>query len=306
MTAHRLFRLRPTAVALFLLASSSCGGGSFTAGSAGGSGGVAEGGSAGAGQVVTDGGSAGVAGSDTDGGEGGAAGGEVAGTSSGGASSGGASSGGASSGGGGGGTVCATMTTVQSQANADAIITSGAPNLNFGGGDVANVGVGIMSEGLFRFSVAQLPLTAKLQGARLRLSYAPVATACGAACGSCAKIDAAGTLAAFFARSDWEEKTVTWNKPWSTPGAGLAGVDRSAVPAATAAHVIDHDQLFTMTASDLVALPTWRSSAGQLTFQLVPSNSAVLVAVTKEWATDNCVAPAEPPHVATLEIDYCP
>jgi hypothetical protein len=232
------------------------------------------------------------------------------GAGTGGAGTGGAGTGGAGTGGAGtgGGSVvgCTALTTFRSQVDADAIIGSGSPTLNFGAGDVANVGVGIMSEGLFRFSIAQLPSTAKVQGARLRLSYAPVATACGTSCGSCASIEAAGMLTAFFARSDWAEKTVTWNVPWSMPGGSLAGVDRSAVSVATVKHAPGQDELFTMTASDLVNLPTWRSSTNLLTFQIVPSNGAVFVAVTKEWSADNCSVSGTPPHSATLDIDYCP
>ena len=253
-------------------------------------GGAGNGGSANAGAN-----SGGLAGSSTSGGTGG----------HGGSGGSGGTGGHGGAGGTGGGPACPVVTTFKTVTNADSVILQGYPDLNECCGDVVNVGVGVKSEGVFRFPVAALPAAAKVQAARVHFSYAAHASACGSACASCGSIEAAGTLSLFFMRSDWEEKTVTWNTPWSAPGASVAGVDRSATPLQTLAHVAAQDVTFTMDAAKLGELSTWRS-ANQLSFEVVPSNGAVFVTATKEWAADACASAGTAPSAATLEVDYCP
>jgi hypothetical protein len=192
--------------------------------------------------------------------------------------------------------------TVRAAASADTILVSGSVQ-NFGTGPVMNVGTGINSVGLLRFDVSALPVGKAAVALRLTLHAAHASSSCAANCGSCDAIEKAGNLAAFFLRSDWVEGTTNWNVPWASPGAGQGAVDYDVTPIALVAHVAGADTTFATGGAVLADLPTWRSG-NLLSFKLQPSNGAVAVAATREWAAENCKNLMI--TAAALEIDYCP
>ncbi len=197
------------------------------------------------------------------------------------------------------------VTTLSIPAQADTIIGPGAPNLNFGGGHTCNVGVGIGSNGLFRFSVAALPQNAKVQSMRLVLTFAQHSTDCANNCGPCS-FDASGAIGVFWMRNDWKENTATWNVrdtnlAWGAPGASQGQIDRSGMPIVVAQHVAQTSMAIDLPPAAFADLATWRSN-DQVSFELTASNGAVFVIASKESVQEACAMFAGP----VLEIGYCP
>jgi len=194
-------------------------------------------------------------------------------------------------------------------AQADTILTSSSPGLNFGSGPLANVGTGINSVGVFRFDVTALPSTARILSARLELTFAATSSACSPNCGSCLGIEHVGNLALFYMRSDWSESMATWNQataglPWGAAGASQSAIDRSATPVAMTTHQPGASETIAIDASALADLNgVWRRT-NQVSFELVPSNFGVFVIATRESAAEACVAGGYGP--ARLAVEYCP
>jgi hypothetical protein len=189
---------------------------------------------------------------------------------------------------------------------ADGIVIAGAPDSTFAALPVANVSSGLGSVGLFRFTVAPGLSDATLLGARLTFTYAAQSTSCASGCGSCSGIDMPGSLALFPMRSDWVERSVTFNaraagQPWGAPGASLAGVDRAATPVATIDYPDDSSVTFTLDAAQVATLWEW-AQGDQLSVQLLPTNGAVFVIAAREYAGEGCGDLPSP----RLEIDFCP
>jgi hypothetical protein len=207
------------------------------------------------------------------------------------------------------GAVDASCISLALLAQADTVITSSTPNLNFGSGPVANVGTGINSVGLFRFDVTALPTSARIQSAHLELTFAARSSACANNCGSCMSIEHSGNLALFYLRSDWTESMATWNQAtaglaWGAAGASQSAIDRSATPVAMITHQPAASESLSIDASALADLNgVWRRS-NQVSFELVPSNFGVFVIATRESAAEACVAGGYGP--ARLVVEYCP
>lgn len=198
---------------------------------------------------------------------------------------------------------------VSGEAIADTILASGVPDLAFGGGEVANVGVGVNSVGLFRFGLAGLPAGADVRAARAIFSYVATSSACSPSCGSCDAIESPGDLTLFYARNDWDEDHATWNQratgaTWATAGAAQAGVDRSETPIATVRHVARSGETFEIDTDDLADLDgRWRQG-DEISLEMLPSAGAVFVIATTENATEGCTPGGY--GTARIEVDYCP
>jgi hypothetical protein len=192
-------------------------------------------------------------------------------------------------------------------AEADNTLAPMSPDLNFGTLTVANVGVGVSTNGLFRFDIAALPVNARIVKVRVVFAYAAKSANClGQACSSCDALEMPGTLSMFFARSDWVESTSTWNqydtnKSWGAAGCTQAGVDRSNAPVATGQHAVTMDTAFDINPNHFAEVGVWRSG-NKLSVELVPSNGVVAIIATRENANEGCGVYPKP----TLEIDYCP
>jgi hypothetical protein len=206
---------------------------------------------------------------------------------------------------------CANMASIVVPAEADTIIASGLPTINFGNRSIANVNANsnVNSVGLFRFDASRLPLTARIQAATVTLTFAATSNNCAAACGSCTSFDHDGNLTLFAMRSDWVELQTNWTNVamaqlWGAAGASQAGVDRSATPLASVPHVAGRSEQFRVDPTMLSSLnTTWRQN-DKVSFEVVPSNSAVMYVATRESAIEACVQGGYPP--ASLEIFFCP
>lgn len=201
-------------------------------------------------------------------------------------------------------------------AEADAVLVSGpASNINYGGAYAGNIGVAVGSVGIFRFDVAAIPAAAQLRSVVLRLAVAEQDGACGTGCGDCSHIEAPGTLALAYMRSDWPEPTVTWEHlayhdpalgsvAWDQPGA-QGPADRGP-EVATVQHVAVQEVVFDSAGNPgmLAGLAAWRTAAGKLTLQVSPATGAVFIAAMREQPNPDCGGPgyARP----QLTIRYCP
>lgn len=192
---------------------------------------------------------------------------------------------------------------------ADTILGAQTPELNFGNGPVMNVGTGIDSIGILRFDVSALPANAEARAARVVLSAALSSIACGSeeSCVPCGHIEADGNLSLLYLRSDWVEAQASWNsrmedQPWSTPGAGGAGVDRSEDAVALVRHEASAGETFELDSDRLGDLRLWRVG-NEVSFVLVPSMGGVFVLASRESAAEDCVDGGYP--VPRLEVDFC-
>jgi hypothetical protein len=197
-------------------------------------------------------------------------------------------------------------------AEADASIAATSPDTPLGSNTAINVGVAVQSRGLYRFAIPDEVTTVPIE-LRLVLRYAENQDDCAASCGSCAPIDAAGTLRAHAASSGWTEGGVTWNQRevgevWDVPGADGTGApgdaDRSAI-GTSAMHQHAQDTTFVLAGGAVVDAWAWRSpplATRLLTFLVIPTEPAVMVTTSLEGVLTAC----EPDDVpAALTVVYC-
>ena len=202
---------------------------------------------------------------------------------------------------------CATV--AQVGVMQDTSIASSSPGLNFGSQPIMNVGVGVGGVGLYKFNVAAVPATARIQSVQVIFPFAQRSSQCSPSCGSCSPLEQAGNLAMFFMRSDWSDSTATWNQAatgvgWSSPGASAPGVDRDTTPAAMMTHAPSTSPMMIVTGAALDGVARWRTAGDLLSVQLVASNGAVFVGSARESANEACVAGGY--GAAKMTITYCP
>lgn len=191
---------------------------------------------------------------------------------------------------------------------ADAQLLQSQPAFNWGGAGVmgSRNDLGGPMFAIVRFDVSGLPVTARLKSAVLDLAWAPHATDCATACGSCADIDREGTHSVYYMRSDWGESKVNWNTrdgsaPWGTPGAMLAGVDRSALPAGSFTRAKAASASVTLGGDTLLRLRDWRTAGGKISF-LVQAEANALFLVASREGRAQCTGNGPAPK---LTIKYC-
>lgn len=191
---------------------------------------------------------------------------------------------------------------------ADAQLLQSQPTFNWGGAGVlgSRNDLGGPMFALMRFDLSGLPVTARLKSAVLDLAWAPHATDCATACGSCAGIDREGSHSVYYMRSDWAEGKVNWNTrdgsaAWGTAGALLAGVDRSAFPAASFTRAKAASASVIVGDDTLLRLRDWRTAGGKLSF-LVQAEANALFLIASREGRAQCTANGPAPR---LTIKYC-
>jgi hypothetical protein len=206
---------------------------------------------------------------------------------------------------------CGNPASIMAFAEADTIIASGLATTNFGNRPIANINASpnTGSVGLFRFDVSTLPTTASIQSAAVTVTFAATSNNCGAACASCTSFEHAGALDLYAMRSDWVELQTDWTdaatgRLWGLAGASQPDVDRSASALASVQHQVGHNEQFRILPFTMSSLnTTWRQN-NKLSFQVVPSNAAVMFAATRESAVEACVQGGY--AAARLEVTFCP
>jgi hypothetical protein len=197
-------------------------------------------------------------------------------------------------------------------AEADACLAGADGTGKYGTATICNIGTAINSVGVFRFDLGSIA-TSRIQSIKLTLAYAAADPACGGTCASCDGIEHAGTLVRTHMRSDWNEPSVTWahrayqdptlgTAAWSASGASGPG-DRSGNVAAIP-HATKQSAVFDSATSPqmLAGLESWRAG-NKISFQVLPTNGAVLIAAMREQPSSKCGTGYAKP---ALEVRSCP
>jgi hypothetical protein len=206
-------------------------------------------------------------------------------------------------------------TTATIEAEADGPLNSTLPTQGNSQQTLVNLSNGLMQRGLVRFDTSGFPATppAPLYSLTLVVAYAVHDDACGAGCGPCLGLEAAGNFRVYPARSDWTERNgadvgITWNcrmgasgctalQQWQVPGAeGLS--DRGSELGALD-HVAGQDSSLEIKGVALTQTTSWLD-VKKLSFEIVPNGSAQFVIRAHEHT---CDAGA---HASQLTATYCP
>ena len=202
------------------------------------------------------------------------------------------------------GAICLAFV-MSADADAELISTGGSVTQGHGNEAILNIGVGIQSQGLWRFVTPQVPPGAQVTSLTLRVPFVASARACGSLnqCGPCAAVDASGHYDVAFARSDWDEATACYDFPaigrtWETAGA-TGAMDRGPI-AGSAAYTAATDLVVDL---DPAMATSW-IAAHDLSIIVSPSNGAVAIVPQKQFAaTDSACGPTQ--AVASLTMTVC-